>query len=160
MDEKVRINNFYQLLDQKKDRFHPSDFRFYNIARLPVLAKKTIEYSGRCPVCRKNIRLLEDMAEQLPESLSKKNTRKQFEKNRDHIEAHLKREHKLRYANYYVSLYTLTGTLTGLLTGFLITLFITNSGNIVLILTAFGIISGYLTGKIKDKRKYHRNQQI
>ena len=161
MDNHVWLSNFCQSLEQKKYKLHPSDFRFYNIARLPILANKTMEFSSSCAVCKKNIQLLEELVDKLPESLDHKDTREIFEFNKNKIVLHLKKIHKHRLPAYYLSLFTLIGGIAGGVLGFLLSLImISNSENLILISITIGLISGFITGKIKDKRKYQQNHQI
>jgi len=161
MEKQTWLANIYQSLDNKKGRFHPSDFRFYNIAHLPLIANKTAKHSENCLICKENIGLLEKLVDELPESLNDKDSKRKFEMNKDKIVSHLKKEHKLRFANYFASLYTLVGTLTGVLLWFILTkLFPGKTSDTLFIFIVIGMILGYLTGKIKDKRKYRQNQQI
>ncbi len=161
MDEKIWLNHYYQTLEGKKNKFHPSDFKFYNIARLPILADKTLLYSSICPECKNHIRLLERLADELPECLDSVNTRKDFMITKDKIESHLKKEHKLKLATYYSSLFTFLFGLLGALLGLLIAWTIKeNPGNLILTFFAVGMISGYLFGKMKDNKKYQQNQQL
>ncbi len=161
MDNQIWLTNFYQSLEQKKDKMHPSDFRFYNIARLPILANKTLKYSDSCPTCKLNIQLLEELVDELPECLNQKDTRRKFEINKDKIVSHMVNIHKLRFAAYYTSLFTLMGSIAGGFFWFILTFLMNNKlANISLIFVVIGMISGYLIGKMKDKRKYRQNQQI
>lgn len=161
MDDQNWPEDFYQSLERKTDKMHPSDFRFYNIARLPILANKTFKYSNACPICKLNKKILEDLVNELPECLNQTNTRKIFEINKDKVVTHLKNAHKLRFANYYTSLFTLFGAIAGGLPWPIIR-FTGNSkwNDISLIFIVFGMIFGYLAGKMKDNRKYRENEQI
>ncbi|MBA7511325.1 hypothetical protein ES705_03316 [subsurface metagenome] len=162
MENSNWVKNFYQSLEAKKDNFLPADFRFYNIARLPILADKTYEFSSSCPDCKSNITLLNELLDNLPECLHQYHTRKKFEKTRNQIELHLHKTHNLRYASYYTSLYTLLGTIIGCISG-MIFIFLAQKKfemNIVLIFIAIGLISGYILGKRKDKLKYKKKLQI
>ncbi|MBN2522385.1 MAG: hypothetical protein JXB24_03880 [Bacteroidales bacterium] len=161
MNKKIWLNHFYRTLENKKTKFHPSDFKFYNIARLPILADKTILYSSTCPQCMIHIKLLEKMADELPECLDFADTRKKFVLTKDKIESHLKKEHRLRFATYYSSLYTFLFAMLGAVIGLLIARMIKKSPeNLILIFLATGMISGYLFGKMKDHKKYRQNQQL
>ena len=161
MDNQIWLANFYQSLEQKKDKMHPSDFRFYNIARLPILANKTLKYSDTCPTCKLNIKLLEELVDELPECLNQKNTRKKFETKKENIVSHMVNVHKLKFATYYTSLFTLIGSAAGGLLWFILTFLVNGKlANISLIFVVIGMISGYLIGNIKDKKVYKENQQI
>jgi len=161
MDNKTWLENFYQSLEQKKEKMHPSDFRFYNIARLPILANKTLKYSDTCRACKLHIKLLEELVDELPECLNQKDTRKKFEINKNKIVSHMVNVHKLRFATYYTSLFTLIGSIAGGLLWFILTfVMISKLANISLVFVVIGMTSGYLIGKMKDKRKYRENQQI
>jgi len=161
MDNQIWLANFFQSLEQKKDKMHPSDFRFYNIARLPILAKKTLKYYDTCPTCKLNIKLIKELVDELPECLDQKNTRKKFETNKDNIVSHMINVHKLRFATYYTSLFTLIGSGAGGLLWLILTFLMNNKlANISLIFVVIGMISGHLIGKIKDKRVYKENQQL
>lgn len=161
MDRKKWLAEFHESLEQKKDKLHPSDFRFYNIARLPILAGKTVEYSQSCKTCRSNIILLEELVNELPEILTEKDTRDSFETKKEKVEFHLKNAHKLRYAAYYSSLFTLFGGLAGGVLGFAISLIMKgNTSNLLLIFTTIGLLLGYFGGNIKDKEKYRSKQQL
>ncbi len=161
MDNHFRIDRFYQSLEQKKDKVHPSDFRLYNIARLPILANKTFQNSSACAECRANLQLLEKLVDELPDCLNQKHSRKKFETNKNRIESHLKKTHKLRFSTYYSSFFTLLGSITGGLSGFILSLILKrNTSDIVLIFIAIGMITGYIIGKSKDNRKNRQNLQM
>lgn len=160
MNNQDQLNNFYQALDKKKKKLHPSDFRLYNIARMPILANKTLEYSSNCTICKFNIQLLEELVNTLPDCLNHKESRKIFELNKDNIVSHLEKVHMLKLASYYSSLFTFLGLITGGITGLILMLSVMNSGNTILIFMAIGMISGFLIGRIKDKRRYRQKKQL
>lgn len=162
MDSDEWIENYYQTLESRKDEISSSDFRFYNIGRMPLLAQKTHSFSKQCTICRNNIKKLEMLAESLPHSLQDNQSRKEFEQYKFQIEKHLQKDHGIKFATYYSSLYTLVFSLTGVITGLLSSLLILNKIDINLILICFavGLIAGRLTGSRIDKKHNIKELQM
>jgi hypothetical protein len=158
-DEDMGDKNWYELffenLDQNKEKLTPGDFRFYNIERLPIIAKKTNEFSSGCIDCKHNLTELEDLAQNLPEFINTtRQNRIDFEKKLTKITAHLKRKHKLQFATYYLSLYTILGFLAGLIAGSLVSYSVTGDLNInyLMISGVAGLILGRIAGNSKERK--------
>lgn len=155
MESKNWNEFFYEALDKNKEKITPGDFRFYNIERLPIIAKKTNEFSVSCIDCKHYLTELEDMAQNLPDFINtSRENRVNFEKKLSKITTHLKRKHKLQFATYYLSLYTVSGFLAGIVAGSLISYSITGTFdfNYLMISGAIGLILGRIIGNSKEKR--------
>jgi hypothetical protein len=158
-EEEIESKNwnelFFETLDKNKEKITPSDFRFYNIERLPIIAKKTNEFSAVCIDCKHYLAELDDMALNLPDFINtSRENRVIFEKKLSKITTHLKREHKLQFATYYLSLYTVTGFLTGIIAGSLISYSVTGTFDInyLMISGVAGLILGRIMGNSKEKK--------
>ncbi len=155
MTEKSWYELFFENLDKNKEKITPGDFRFYNIERLPIIAKKTNEFSGGCVDCKHHLTELDKIARNLPDFINTtRQNRVVFEKKISQITTHLRRKHKLQFATYYLSLYTITGFLAGLLAGSLIS-YSTGSEinfNYLMIGAAGGLILGRIFGNAKEKK--------
>lgn len=156
------IENYIEKLESKKSAITPSDFRFYNIGRLPLLADRTKAYASGCRECKSNIRVIEHLADRLPECLNTPEERKSFEKERHAVERHLRKVHKVLPAHYYYALYAFLGAIIGIILGIVISLLLLNTINlnVPLIFFALGLFSGQIIGKKADKKAYTRNTQI
>ena len=155
------IENYYSLLESGIDKIPKSDFRFYSIGRLPLVAMKTKEFSETCGECRKNLSVLEEFAGNLPEILNDQARRVSFGESRDAIESHLRKVHHVRPAHYYLALYTLIGAVIGAVLG-LITGLLSGTErlpDLVLIFFAVGLILGQLIGKRTDRKRYRQKLQ-
>ena len=116
METKIWLEQLVIKLEAKIKDMKPSEFRFYNIAHFPIIAKKTFEYSNDCIICKKNISTIEKLVESLPESLSQNvNTRKKFEAEKNILEKHLQKKHKCNFPGYYAALGSLIGFILGLI---------------------------------------------
>lgn len=153
----------YNLLEEKKESLEPGDFKFYNIAHFPLLAKYTEYYAKECKECSDNVKLLSEVVDSLPEALNANaSDRKSFEVKKTIIEDHLKKVHKMRFPGFYTSL----GTLIGISITFLISLIINYSlhnpllNDITLIGLTVGMIGGIFTGRLIDKNIFSKNLQL
>lgn len=156
------IEEYYNLLESKRKDISNSDFRFYNIGRLPLIAIKTKEYSESCDICKKNLDILAELGNMLPQCFEKPSARKSFEERKNDIEIHLKETHHLRPAHYYYSLYSFLGSVFGLVLGVLLSLLLSNNFrfDIPIISSALGLFFGQFIGKKLDKKKNIQNRQI
>ena len=155
------IENYYSVLEAGINKIPKSDFRFYNIGRLPLIAIKTREFSSNCEECRNNLPKLEEIAGKLPEILEDRTRRTSFGEEKNAIESHLSKVHRVRPAHYFRALYTLIGAAGGAIMG-LLTGLLRGPGidlNFVLIFFATGLILGQLIGKIADRSSYRKNLQ-
>ncbi|MBN1597950.1 MAG: hypothetical protein JW894_06620 [Bacteroidales bacterium] len=162
MGSDIWVENYYSKLESRKNQISPGDFRFYNITRLPLLAQQTSFFSKDCSICSSNLKELENLLENLPECLHKPETRKNFEQKKIIIEKHLQKAHNVKFATYYTSFFTLIFSLAGAITGWIISLIFLDeiSVNLILILSAVGLISGQVAGNKTDRRKYNDKLQI
>ncbi len=149
-------------LEKIRDQISSSDFRFYNIGRLPLIAKKTEEFSKKCNTCKSNLQALTDLAAMLPGCLLKPDTRKKFGVEKSRIDKHLHKEHHVQYANFYYSYYSFFGILSGLIAGSSLSLVILGVINLnyLLISGILGLLSGQIIGKRLDRKKYQNKDQI
>jgi len=156
------LEDYYTLLEQKKKDISISDFRFYNIGRLPLLAAKTSELSQSCHRCRANLKELQVLAEKLPECLEDLKQRREFEHHKNLVENHLRQEHAIRPAHYYYAKYTLIGAVSGIVAGSIISFIIYDEFNVNLpfIFFALGLITGQLMGRRADRIRYKHKRQI
>lgn len=162
MDHPEWFENFYSSLDRKKDEITSNDVRFYNIERLPILAKKTMHYSSECSECKNNMLNLDRLIAMLPGCMQSAGERREFEKSKNRIEKHLKSKHYLRYENHYTSLFTLTGTLAGLIVGLGTGYFVYGhfDQNSILIFVALGFFVARILGIRRDRRQNKSNLQL
>ena len=162
MNQSDWFEKFFKELDEKKDEIEPGDVRFYNIERLPILAKKTLQYSTECAECTANLSRLDELIAMLPQCMDSARPRKEFEQSKNRIEKHLKSKHSHRFENYYTSLYTLMGTFLGIGLGLAIsyTVYRYLDQNSLLIFTALGFFTGRILGRRKDKRQNRSNLQL
>ena len=153
---------YHQKLEQVRKQISPSDFRFYNLSHLPLIAKKSEEQSLHCTQCKANLQSLEELAGMLPDCFQNPEKRKVFEKEKSRIEIHLQTSHKISYTNYHYSLYTFAGLIAGLSIGLVFSLIILNVINLnyLLISGILGVLAGQILGKTIERKKYHRNQQV
>lgn len=159
-DWQIRVFN---ALDKKKDLIEPADFRFYNIAHFPLLAKFTEEYSDECNECKKNIQLLDELIDSLPEALNSDITgRKAFEDSKTKIENHLKKVHHMRFPGFYTSLLSFIGVFVTFLISLLINVLLSQPifNDITIIGLAVGLVGGLLIGRAIDKNIFTRNLQL
>ncbi len=154
--------DYYAKLEQIRDQIPASDFRFFNLAHLPLMAKKTEELSENCESCKINIRTLDHIADMLPDCLHTPESRKTFEKEKSRIERHLHNAHNVRYANFYYAYYSFLGALAGALVGFAVSMTFLKEININFLLVPgiFGLLAGQIMGKRLDRKKYHDKYQI
>ena len=158
-EEEMADKNWYELffesLDNNKDKITPGDFRFYNIERLPIIAKRTNEFSSGCIDCKHNLTELDSLAKNLPEFINTtRENRVDFEKKLSGITTHLKRKHKLQFATYYISLYTIVGFLAGIIVGSLISYTVNGTFDInyLMISGVAGLILGRIARNSKEKK--------
>lgn len=163
MEDKVLYKQVFEKLELKKESMDPSDFKFYNIAHFPLLAKFTEEHSKNCTTCRENINLLNEIVDSLPEVLSENaTTRKKFEQQKTIIESHLKKVHHMRFPGFYSSLGSLIGVFIGFLISFILNYAVGGPlfNDIMLIGLAVGLVGGITIGRMKDKNIFVRNLQL
>jgi len=162
MKQSEWFESFFQKLDEKKDEIEPGDIRFYNIERLPILAKKTLKFSSECKDCNSNISKLDELVTMLPQCMESAGPRKAFEQSKNKIEKHLKTKHAHRFENYFTSLYTLLGTFLGLGIGLVVsfTVYRYLNQNSLLIFTALGLFFGRILGRRRDKMQNSSDLQL
>ena len=162
MNQPEWFENFYKKLDEKKDDIEPGDIRFYNIERIPILAKKTVHFSSDCPVCLENISKLDQLIAMLPECMEIQGDRIQFEKEKNKIEKHLKINHALRFENHFTSLFTLLGLIIGIAAGLIYcyTRYGYLEQNSILISTAIGLFAGRIVGIRRDRKQNRSGLQL
>ena len=162
MNQPEWFENFYKKLDEKKDHIKPGDVRFYNIERIPIMAKKTVHYSDECIVCNDNISKLDQLIAMLPECMYNAGDRMQFEKAKNQIEKHLKTSHSLRFENHYTSLFTLLGAIIGMAVGLIFSYLYYGyfQQNSILLSTAICFMAGRILGIRRDKKQNRSNMQL
>ena len=153
---------FYSRLEKIREQIPKSDFRFYNLGHLPLVAKKTEEFSKQCEICQSNQKILDQLVEMMPGCFENHHTRRKFDKEKSRIEKHLHRKHQVHYAHFQYSLFSFLGILAGLLAGVLLSLFFTGalSINYLLIASISGLFLGQVAGKYYDRKKYQNKDQI
>ncbi len=158
----VWSDDFYTRMEKLRHQISASDFRFYNIGHLPLIARKTEVLSKKCAICKNNIKILDSFITILPECFQFADTRKIFEQEKANIEKHLQKEHNIRYPNYYYSAYSLIGAISGIITGAVISFSVLGalSINYLLIPGIIGLGIGLIVGKRSDRKKYQNNLQV
>lgn len=153
--------NYYKILETKRQEISNSDFRFYNLGRLPLIAGKSMENSASCDVCRNNLAELDTLAAMLPQCLNDAAERKDFDNRKAAVENHLKKVHHLRPAHYYYAFYSFLGLVGGLATGSILSLLFSKNFNadVPLLCSILGLFAGQITGKWKDRKGYKRRSQ-
>lgn len=149
----LTLDEFNLLLESKLTEISPGDFRFYNIARFPLLAKHSYNLSLNCDQCKSNVSVLKVLVDNLPSCLNDMQERKLFERNRDIVTKHLQKMHKIRFFSYHYSLYTFIGLLTGALIGIIIQVFYQHR------IWTLLAISGASLGAIYGKRLERKNRK-
>ena len=159
---KIISEIIFNNLESQKEHFTPSDFRFYNIGHLPILAKRSETYSNECPICKNNLHALALQSEQLSKKLQDFKKRKAFDALKRDIERHLKHEHGHRYPGHYLALYSFIGTTIGLALGYPVARILTplDQTNTWLIITGAMLIIATIMGKQKDKKLAKADKQI
>ncbi len=153
---------YHAQLEEIKKKMSPSDFRFYNIAHLPILIKNTLEKSESCNTCKANLDNINEIIELIPLESSPSDKRKLFESKKDNLEHHLKTKHKMKLPGYYTSLGSLFGILISGMLGTIITL-VKKTGqlnDIIIIALALGLIIGRGLGVLLDKNIFRKNLQL
>ena len=157
------FNGFLNTLEQNKTLISHHDFKFYNIARLPLVAKKVNEYSKSCEKCEeyKNsiLHLVQKIKQYLGTSIK---NRKYFEQKLNEIKSHLKKNHDIHFASYFSYTYTFIGFITGLALCTAISYIVwkTFKTNIILSGTIIFIVIGRIYGYFIDRKKKKSNKQI
>lgn len=153
---------YYARLEKIKEDMNPSDFRFYNIAHLPLLFKNTLEKSNSCRICNSNMNDFEEIISLIPLESSPVDKRKLFESKKNNLEKHLKKKHHMKLPGYYTSLGSLLGILISAIAGIIICLAnnLTLINDIIIIALALGLIVGRGLGLILDKNIFHKNLQL
>jgi hypothetical protein len=156
------VTRFNESLEQSKHRISRSDFRFYNIAHLPLIARKSYIESKHCTQCNDNLAVLENLAQNLDTWLgADRKQRKNFEQKINNVTAHLQSVHNMRLAFYNVSFYTFLGIAGGFLAGLVLTRFTTSGHETVWVVAlCVGLLVGRWTGYFIEKKAVNRNKQI
>jgi len=156
-------NDILEKLESVKENIEPTDFRFYNIKHLPLIAKYTLDYSKSCPKCTDNISIINEIVVFLEDFSGKSNSKRRiFERKKNKIEDHLKKNHHLRFPGYYTSLGTFLGLLAAIFLSAILSfiLHIAPFNNLLLISIAFGVIIGRIVGNILDRNIYINKKQM
>ncbi len=148
--------NFMHSLQERSKEISPGNFRFYNIGRIPLLAKHTFMLSYSCPSCKNNKENLEELLGYLPDCFDDPGKVRDFERRKEEIEKHLIRAHRIRVANYHYSLYTLLGLIAGSIIGIAIQYVFQH--RIWMLVAIAGTIAGAVYGKIVEQRKNEENK--
>jgi hypothetical protein len=162
MEKHTVFEQYLSRLENIKEDMGPSDFRFYNIAHLPLLLKHTLDKSESCGICKTNIDNIEEIIRLIPTESTSVENRKLFESKKNKIEKHLKKEHKMKLPGYYASLGSLLGILISAIVGIIITLSKNLSlfNDIIIIVLALGLILGRGLGLLLDKNIFRKNLQL
>lgn len=153
----------FNVLEKKKESLEPGDFKFYNIAHFPLLAKYTEIHAKKCKECSDNTTLLNEIVDSLPEALNNNaSDRKSFETKKTKIENHLKRAHNMRFPGFYISLISLIGISIGFLISLIFNYTFQNPllNNLTLMGLAVGLVGGVFVGKLFDKKIFLKNLQL
>jgi hypothetical protein len=153
----------FNVLEKKKESIEPGDFKFYNIAHFPLLAKYTEIHAKKCKECSDNTILLNEIVDSLPEALSTNaSDRKLFETKKTIIENHLKKAHNMRFPGLYTSLLSLIGILIGFLISLALNYIFRNPllNDLTLIGLAVGLVGGVFVGRLFDKNIFLKNLQL
>lgn len=156
-------SEIYEKLERAKENLDPRDFRFYNIAHFPLLAKFTEEHAAKCEQCSENINLINNIVNSLPDSLNAAPVdRSEFERRKTNVENHLKKIHHMRFPGYYTALFTLIGILGSFILSLFINLLIGGDilSDLTIITLTFGLIAGISVGKLRDKSIFAKNLQL
>ncbi len=163
MNNQQRVKQITEELEKKVTNISPSDFHFFNIAHLPLIAKKTAEYSDTCEQCLSNLQTIETLVKEIPDCFSDDmKKRKSFGEKKEEIEAHLKKKHKLHFPGYFTALGSLSGTFTGLLLSLGLIFWGNKSffDKVNLLTVAVFLFLGYTIGMIVDKKIFKKNMQL
>ena len=158
-----RIQNLTEKLKTKVERINPGDFRFYNIAHIPLIAQKSAENMGTCNACRENLNKIEQLIDSLPEILSDDiQHRKLFESNKHQIEHHLKKVHGCHFPGYYAAFGSFAGIILGIVASALLYFFNQTPFFNKLNLTALAVflIGGRGIGILIDRKVFRNNMQL
>ncbi|MBN2348862.1 MAG: hypothetical protein JXJ22_08500 [Bacteroidales bacterium] len=153
----------YDILEKNKNQISHNDFKFYNIARFPVIAKSIEQHAIGCRMCADNKNTFLELAENLPDYLNlSMESRKNFEKSLHAITDHLKKSHKVQFVSYYLSLFSAVGILSGIVLGILLSIVIKNlpDMNIILIGAGIGLITGRIWGSVKERKTRQQSGKI
>ncbi len=153
----------FNILEKKKESLEPGDFKFYNIAHFPLLAKYTEIHAKKCKECSDNTILLNEIVDSLPEALNTNaSDRKLFETKKTKIENHLKKAHNMRFPGLYTSLLSLIGILIGFLISLALNYIFRNPllNDLTLISLAVGLVGGVFVGRLFDKNIFLKNLQL
>ena len=163
MDTSNWLLNKINELEEKTQGINPSDFRFYNIAHLPIIAKRTVELSEICENCKLNIQTIDQLIDSLPQCLENNAiNRKHFEENKNKLENHLRKQHKCHFPGYYAAIGSLIGFLLGILTAVFLAFFTTLPlfNKLSLIALAVFLMTGRWLGIYIDKNVFKNNLQL
>lgn len=162
MEQAKKFEYYYNFLLQIKEEISPSDFRFYNIAHLPLLIKNTLDKSISCPACQKNIEILDELIELVPHENTASADRKNFERKKNLVENHLKKNHNMKLPGYYASLGSFLGIILSGILGVAISLanHLSVFNDIIIIALGLGLIIGRGIGYMIDKNIFHKNLQL
>jgi hypothetical protein len=162
MEQAKKFEYYYNSLLKIKEEISPSDFRFYNIAHLPLLIKNTLDKSISCPTCRKNIEIVDELIELVPLEKSVSADRKKFEHKKNMVENHLKKNHNMKLPGYYTSLGSFLGIILSGIAGVAISManHLPALNDIIVIALGLGILIGRGIGYIIDKNIFHKNLQL
>lgn len=162
MEKHIVFGQYLTRLENIKEEMSPSDFRFYNIAHLPLLLKNTLENSESCSICKTNIDNFEELIRLIPRQANSAKNRKLFEVKKNSIEEHLKKNHKMKLPGYYTSLGSFFGILISAIAGTIITLLknLSPLNDIIIITLAAGLIIGRGLGLLLDKNIFRKNLQL
>jgi F0F1-type ATP synthase assembly protein I len=152
-----------KILESKIQEIDPSDFRFYNIAHIPIIAKQTDAFSSTCEKCAENRAIIDNLLDHLQDSLSDDaDKRKTFDINKSSIEAHLKKEHNCHFPGYYTALWSLIGLIGGFLTAASISYFTNQSifNKLSLMALAVFLMLGRGIGVLTDRKVFRNNLQL
>jgi hypothetical protein len=163
MNSDNRLKKIIENLETKIPEINPGDFRFYNLAHIPLIAKKTIDNHKICPICDSNIHIIAEIVDLLPDVLAQDaKNRKLFEIKKNKIEKHLKKKHRCQFPGYYTAL----GSLVGLVIGIFISIFIAILYKLPMLnklsttVLAILLITGRFVGIFLDKKVFHKNLQL
>jgi hypothetical protein len=152
-----------KLLETKVDKINQSDFRFYNLAHFPILARRSEEFGAQCNTCKSNKKILSALIDALPAVLENDiKERREFEKHKNAVEKHLRKAHGCHFPGYYAAIGSLLGLILGLICAATIYIFTENNvyNKLALIALAVFLVGGRSMGIYIDRKIFKRNLQL
>ncbi|MGE0020972.1 MAG: hypothetical protein AB7S72_14965 [Draconibacterium sp.] len=141
-------------IDIQIEKSKEKDIRFFRVEEFSRNVVRVDEFSANCDFCKNQKNIIEEVLPELQEAVEiPGQSRRKFDRLSGDIATHMRKKHGFYPPYFHLYIYLFAGISAGLLVGLMLFLLITpKNENFIYAGFMVGILSGYFSGNIKDRK--------